>query len=68
MVGFWSEDSLEGLALFSSPEKGEKLWKMYKNKIKQVCEDESEIEAIKTTDEYLKLINFYDTICKMPKE
>jgi hypothetical protein len=60
IIGCWIENSLEGFAIYSSGEKGEQLWKMKKNKISRIIEDDNEVENIKKTQEYKKLENFYN--------
>jgi hypothetical protein len=46
ILGSWTENSLEGISIFSSNE-GEQIWSMKKNKVfKKIIED-VEVEAIK---------------------
>lgn len=59
MIGFWINDCIEGLAICNSPEKGEEIWIMKKNKVIKIITDEEDIKQIKSSEEYNRLVDFY---------
>jgi hypothetical protein len=62
MIGKWNQNIIEGLAIYFSPETGEQLWNMRKNKLKNIYTNEEEIAKFKLTEEYLTLEEFYKLI------
>ena len=67
-MGCWSDNNLEGLAIYSTPDLGEQLWKMKKNKILSVFQEDTEIEELKKSQEYIKLEDFYNQFYKNNSE
>lgn len=61
LIGNWTQDNLEGLAILINESKEEKII-YFKEKIKNEIYDESEITTIKESPMYKEMKEFYSNV------